>query len=509
MAQAATGKRGGKENAPYNLAPDFERAVTVLACTTPRFMARVGHEVRADLLGLPECKLAFELAQSIYRDKGVGPAVAAAVIQAAASKREDGKANHEEVMAVAGLFDTFDGKDNPKAADFEEQLVGVIKKRLRFEMAQAAVAEHGEEGWERVRELMRREEALGNGEAGVGIIGTPDAMLAALERLRNLKRVPYGITALDEAMEGGAPRGTLTCFMAGPGGAKSMTMSHCAGQLGMLGLQVAYATLELPAEQVISRIIANQTGFTINEVIQGNVDAQVRMAFTVFKPVPPVVQDFEPYLTTPEVITDWVGKVVRHTGRAVDVLIIDYADKLSVNGKAADKSNYQEMGTVYEKLRIYCNEVGLVGITASQSRARDDSKKGKVGDISDVADSMHKARVVDQFITLNVDDDTREMLFFLAKNRYGDGRKKAGPVPTNFACGQVAPVVRADVNKLGPRLPILHAPPPGLDAALEAAASRAGVVEAAMRLGSKKAADGLTPPPSSELDLGWEPGSDG
>jgi len=411
-------------------------------------MARVGHEIRPELLGLPECKLAMQAAHTVFKARGQGPTTPATSIQHVALLREDGKATEEDVRMVAGLFDLFD-ETKPAAEDFEPQAVEVVRKRLRHAIAQAAVAEHNTERWDDMRELLKREEALGQGEGGIGIVTTAENVFAAMERLRLMKRLPFGITGLDEAFNGGAPRGTLTCFMAGPGGAKSMTMSHIAGQLAMSGLLCAYATLEIPSEQVISRIVANQTGATIDEVLSGVANTDIAARYAAFKPVPPIVQDFEPHITTVDVITEWVGQILKHGGRPVDVLLVDYADKLTANGKVDDKNSYQEMRVVYEKLRIYCKEVGILGITASQSRARDEKKKGgAVIDLEHVADSMHKARVVDQFVTLNFDDDSKEMTFFLAKNRYGEGRKKVGPLPTNFACGQVAPVVRPELPKI-------------------------------------------------------------
>jgi len=50
--------------------------------------------------------------------------------------------------------------------------------------------------------------------------------------------------------------------------------------------------------------------------------------------------------------------------------------------------------------------------------------------------------VVDIVVTLNYDDEAQEMTFFIAKNRTGRSRKEVGPLPVDFGCGAVAPVVR-------------------------------------------------------------------
>lgn len=444
MAGQQPKTKGSKQDAPYNFPPQVEKAVVFTACTQPRFMSRAAHELRPELLSSREGQLALEAAQSMFRVRGVGPTSPAATIQWVAMRRDDGKLTTEDVMAVAGLFDAFDGNEKPKVEDIEPLVIDMVKKRMRFNIAQAAVKEHNEAEWDDVQELMRREQALGQGEAGIGLVGTPVAGMAALAELRQMSRCALGIDELDSAIGGGVPHGTLTCLMAAAGGAKSMAMSHFEARMGLRGLFCGYATLELPAPHVLARIFANQTGLTIDEISAGTSDSELQRILTELNPYPAVVQYFEPHVTTPDTIFEWVDTVEKQHSRKLDVLVVDYADKMTASGKPDEKGMYQEMRIVYERLRIFCDRRKLVGITASQSRGRDE-KKAKVIDLEHTADSIHKARVVDQFITLNYDDETKEMTFFIAKNRYGEGRKKAGPMPTTFACGQVGPVARARV----------------------------------------------------------------
>jgi len=488
----AGAKKGGRQEQPYNFEESFERAAVYLACTTPRFMARVGHELRPDLLLQPECRLAMEAAQAIFRERGVGPQSPQAVIQHTAFRREKGKLTDEDVRAVAGLFDIYDGKEPPRLEDIEQEAIRVLRVRLRHAIAQAAVDEHSSsEEWGNVRDLMRREENLGRGEAGIGVIATPDNIEAAMARLRGITRQPFYIDALDDALEGGVPRGTLTCFMAGAGGAKSMTMSHIVGQAASRGLQAVYATLELPSEQVIARIVANATGVPINEVLEGNSWAEIHARLAQVEWKPPVVQDFTPHVTTVEIIEEWVKNIEARTGKGVDILVVDYADKLTASGKINEKGMYEEMRIVYEKLRIFCDAVSrlgglkLQGITASQSRGRED-RGAKRLDIQHLADSSQKGRIVDQLITLNFDEEAGEMDYFTAKNRYGPGRKSSGPVPVNFACGMVAPVSRAPlIRREGKASHLRLVSSLSNDPNVKAAAEAAGkIAETAERLGA-------------------------
>jgi KaiC/GvpD/RAD55 family RecA-like ATPase len=404
-------------------------------------MAHVAHELRPELLSQPECKLALEAAQTIFRETGQSTTSATPVLQEVASKRDEGKITQEQVKTVLDLFEFYDDRPLPKAEEYERGALKVVKARLRFAIAQAGIDEHGAEEWDKVEQLRSREQHLGKKQAGIGIVATPANVIAALKRFRELPRTPFGIEALDSAFGQGVPRGTLTCFMAGPGGAKSMTMSHITGQLSLEDQFVLYATLELPSEQVSARVAANQSGFTIDELTSGASDDEFNLRMSMLAHVPPVIQYFDPHVTTCAILRQWVDAAQQARGRPVDVLVVDYADKLTATGKPDEKGMYHEMRIVYEQLRAICDDLKIMGVTASQSKSRDE-KKSKVIDLEHTADSIHKARIVDQFVTLNMDDTTREMTFFLAKNRYGEGRKKAGPVPTNFACGQVSPVSR-------------------------------------------------------------------
>jgi hypothetical protein len=161
-AKNGTAKKGGVENQPYCFHPDLEKPIVYFACTDPGFMERTAHELRADLLHLPECRLAMESAQTIRRESGEAPTSAAQIIGHVSGRRDDGKVTHEEVTAVCGLFDLYDGKAVPDPAGVEQNLRKTLRKRLRHAIAQAAVAEfNNDEGWEQLDELRRREQALG------------------------------------------------------------------------------------------------------------------------------------------------------------------------------------------------------------------------------------------------------------------------------------------------------------------------------------------------------------
>jgi hypothetical protein len=97
---------------------------------------------------------------------------------------------------------------------------------------------------------------------------------------------------------------------------------------------------------------------------------------------------------------------------------------------------------VYEQLRLYVHERQIWGWTASQS-TRSATKEGKGHkDLDNLADSVGKGRVVDLGISLNRREDGDEILFYIMKHRFGKSRTSVGPLPTDFAAGLIAPMVR-------------------------------------------------------------------
>lgn len=435
-------KKGGKTAQPYNFAAEFERAVVYLACSDHRFLARTAHALDFDLLAQPEHRIALKAAQGILRDTGRGPTTFRALVQRVARLRDEGKISHEEVMAVSSIPDLFDAEAPPRAEQYEAELVATLRKRIRHEVAQAAIDESRKDSWENVRRLMSSEELLGKTEVGVGVRGDRAGIQASLSELMNMQRVPLGIQVLDETLGGGVPRGSLTCFMAGPGGGKSMALSHVTTQLARRQMFVAYATLELPVAYVMARYSACLTGVTIKEMEKGLGFDEFAQRTAMEQVTSPVFQSFTPHATTVDALKDWVKRTEDSAGQAIDALVVDYADKLTATGKVDERGMYHEMRIVFEEFRVWMEERKMLGLTATQSRSRDEKKAKKI-DIEHTADSMHKVRIVDQFITINYDDETQEVSFFTAKNRHGEGRKTVGPIPSNYACGQIAPVERA------------------------------------------------------------------
>ena len=259
--------------------------------------------------------------------------------------------------------------------------------------------------------------------------------LSEVSALRHLDKLPSGVDDLDYYLDGGLPRGSLGIVIGGSGDGKSMFLTQAAAMAAAQGCSTLYATLELPEPVVLARLTASLTQVPLHKIISGSPIAADRLRRLADKIGPTRIREFTAKATTAEEIMAWVDEVQRTDNRPVDCLVVDYADKLSAAG---ERSDYSEMGRVYEALRVGCHERGVWGWTASQATRKKHGTRRL--DQDDVADSMHKVRVADLVVTLTVTETPeaeREVELFVAKNRHGESRKSLGPFKVDFGFGRL------------------------------------------------------------------------
>lgn len=163
-----------------------------------------------------------------------------------------------------------------------------------------------------------------------------------------------------------------------------------------------------------------------------------------------VTKEMPPNVSTVEDVKDWVKMCEDQAGKAMDLLVVDYGDKLVAKAKKGEKeaSEYHTGKIVFESLRLFAHEKRMFCWTASQATRKKDRKKRL--DLNDTADSMHKIRVADLVVTLNLDEDGDEtggspmLKLYVAKHRMGKSRFEVGPFPTEYALGRVCTISEDD-----------------------------------------------------------------
>ena len=435
-----------KAKEPYNLATEFERVVVYYACSRPRFFGTVGSYVDPALLNLPPATRALEAARMIHLETGVGPDSTLLVLQRLKRLEGEGKVTRDQIREVYALFEDVEDSDRPSEETVIVELSPVLQRRKQAEAMQAGFEEYTNKGdFARVVELINEAGRIGTNDAGLGTL-LGNAAFANIERTKRIQRLGTGIKELDDILGGGLTIGCEGIFVADSGGGKSQALGHVTCNAMHEKFNVAYATLELPEDIIQARLISHVTGVPITLIT--DTDDGRELARTRWHKMAPalgscVVKEFSPMATKVGDVTDWVARHEVETGQRVDLLVVDYADKI-IAPKAKEANEYTTGKVVYEGLRLWAKDNQRWLWTASQATRPKADKKRKRLDLGDVADSMHKVRVGDVVVTINPevneDDTVSALSYFLAKNRLGLSRRGTMPLPHEWEYGRSTPI---------------------------------------------------------------------
>lgn len=431
---------------PFNFDPAFERSLVYALCSHPRTWARIGAEIDADCLASPAAKLAMQAAADIARHgEGTGPESTVVVMQRLRRWMSEGKVTFDQIGLVGDFFDAAEDAGVMSDEALLAEVSPIVKRRMQRESIESALSEYQRRGDPSLA-LARMEKAkhIGEQEDSIGVtVGA--GSFEHLERLKGIQRLKTGILELDDAMGGGFMRGTLLYYLAPPGGGKSMSLVQHACASARQGFRVGVATLELPVSIWLARVKACFTGIPIDAILEEpyGCGAIERLDELFGRPSMGCIKinTFTPKATTMGDLRTWVRDIEQEWGAPMDVLVVDYADKMRAKGisEKAQDNTYQASGSVYEDLFIWARDEKRWCATASQSRRGDGKNKAtKKLDIDDTADSMGKPRSADYGISVNLrDQDQTE--FHVFKNRLGRSGQSIGPLPTDFACARIAP----------------------------------------------------------------------
>jgi hypothetical protein len=426
-------------NASYGLSAPFERAVATLTATDPRFFGVIGKELDTELLRHDSAKLLVGTAQAIARDTGNGPDGTLLVVQRMQRMVNDGQIKWSDMTsAVAYMEDAYDA-GLPDTAAAVAELVPIVRRIMHDTAIRAAMDDYRRgEDLERTVDLINRAHTIGSVADTAGTkLGV--GAFAEIAKLRDMDRLSTGIEDIDVHLAGGLCRGQLGTVLAESGVGKSITLSQFNAFALSMGLHTAYASLELPAGIVLAREVAALTDVPTNSVLAGSDEAVDRM--TTLEPELGFGwhEYFTPHATTIEDLFRWVRTCEDAADRELDVLFVDYGDKLCAKGRQ-DDSDYRAARVVWEGLRVWLREKGIWGWTASQAKGR---KKRSIIDMDDTADSMHKMRCTNLGISLNPREREHgvDCLWFVMKNTTGASRMKIGPLHTERHVGRMGPSI--------------------------------------------------------------------
>ena len=421
----------------YEFSVPFESALVTRLCASPRLFAKIGRDLDIDLLNTESARLAASAAKAVEKDAGHGPDSTIVVVQRLRRWCHEGKVTAAQIESVSDMMDSAEDAGLPSDEVILAEAVPVLRRRIQHDALMLGMQDHGaRRDLDRSIKLLSRASSLGLTEETAGIRFGGDSF-KAIDQLKYLDRLPTGVSDLDFKIGNGLPRGQLGVFIGGAGAGKSMALSHVTSYAVMCGLHVAYATLELPEAIVLARMKAAMTGVPIDAIMNDPECARAKLER--FRLGPAWVRYFTAQVTTVADIDAWLKQCVEGAKRPIDLLVVDYADKLTDPKMRKEGSSYKTMELVYEGLRLLAVEQQFWAWTASQATRLGKGEKGHRLDLEHAADSQHKVRVADLVITLTVDVDGKEISLFVAKNRTGESRKGTLPLPTAFGYGLLTP----------------------------------------------------------------------
>ena len=223
-----------------------------------------------------------------------------------------------------------------------------------------------------------------------------------------------------------------------------MALMHQACEAAKCQHFVGFLTLELPSSIQWARAYAHLTGVPINDILdipRRRAEAQRRLDEIQPEIGLFVMAEMAPYATTVADLVLWVDGQEQMRGVKMDVLVIDYADKLYAP-EVKGNSEYNSMRHVYEGIRRdIADKRAMWTITGCQA-TRPQNDAGKRIDLRHASDSIHKVRVADAVWTLNPREDDGMLDIYVAKNRLGKSGFTVGPLMTDLERARLVPLAR-------------------------------------------------------------------
>lgn len=428
-------------NSTYEIDSAFEAGAVTLLCSSPRLFGRIGQFLSPELMTCEQATLAMQAARAIFQATGEGPRSTVSVMQRLRRWRQDGRITHERICAVADYFDRAEDSGLPSPEEVVSEIAPILQERLREQAVREAMTAHGKKA-DLAKAVALEEEAkrIGRVDTSVGIV-VGEESLDEIREHQQLDCLPFRIPELDSLLGGGLRRGCLGILLGSSGDGKSMGLCHIAGISVLSGLNVAVAVLELPRPMWQGRLLSCMTNIPIDTVMESSSNGQVKDALRKLNGIGKcIVRDFPPQVTTVPDLIEWIKIGEERIGAPFDVVVVDYGDRLTATG-LKEMNTYETGKRVYEALRTYARDTRKFVWTASQAtRRRIPGRSKHILTIDDIADSMWKVRVGDTIISINLDEDASEVVFFIAKHLAGVSRKATTPLPVDYAYGRLAPI---------------------------------------------------------------------
>ncbi len=423
-------------SAGYDLDPAYEKSLVGLLCTNPKFFGAIGKYIEPELLSIPASGTLVRAAQQIAHDVGSSPTNHELVRQRVKNWQvQDNTLTEREYKEASALLDEALSTAPGDPEHFKAGIIPILKHRVETRATKLAVKTAQAKGdFQAAVRLYEEATKIGKSNANFGYSLDADNW-DDVDAMKAGERLPMQFAALSNLLSGGLARGHFGLIVAKSGGGKSTFLADQARMGWQSGYSAAVATLELPVGQVLAKIRAGATGFTLNQVIENKTcrpeisDRLREVAKTAGKYL--IVQDFEPMSTLWSDIVEWLNDLKERHGSLPDVVCIDFLAKLGYSRKD-DSGNYVRQARLADAMYTYAKVHNIFIWSGSQAQRDCPAIIG----LDNLNESQGKAEAASLVLTANKRENN-QIYWWNAKDRMGIADEGCGPYPHDFSHGRV------------------------------------------------------------------------
>jgi len=262
-----------------------------------------------------------------------------------------------------------------------------------------------------------------------------DMAAAAFQRDGKLSGIATGLDDLDRMM-GGLQRSDLIIVAGRPGMGKTALATNIAYNVARAwrgevkpdghmetvnGGVVGFFSLEMSAEQLATRIIAEQTGIPSNQIRRGGIS---EAEFEKIKDYSIELQNVPLYVdeTGGISIAQLAARARRlKRQRGLDFLVIDYLQLLTGSNKRSSENRVQEITEITTRLKALAKELQVPVMALSQLSRQVESRDDKRPQLSDLRESG------------SIEQDADVVMFVYREEYYHNMRKPSEAAREKFA----------------------------------------------------------------------------
>jgi replicative DNA helicase len=229
-----------------------------------------------------------------------------------------------------------------------------------------------------------------------------DMAAQAYQRDGSLSGIATGLSDLDGKM-GGLQNSDLIILAGRPGMGKTALATNIAYNVAKAyapgevrpdgrtptanGGIVGFFSLEMSAEQLATRIIAEQTGIPSNKIRRGSID---EADFEKIKDISVELQNLPFYVDETGGLS--IGQLVARARRlkrqrGLDLLVIDYIQLLQGTSRRSSENRVQEITEITTRLKALAKELNVPIVALSQLSRQVESRDDKRPQLSDLRES--------------------------------------------------------------------------------------------------------------------------